>query len=181
MLIALLCVTTQINASIVDGVSATYGAGRPGNLHGGRLSLIWDWDTYWFGDAPINMTWFLDGSVAYWRSDGDPDDHFSNKDLFTFAIAPIFRLVPNRKYNLPIAPFLEASMGLAVHTSSKLADRDLGSVFALQDILGAGLSFGQQRRFELIYRYIHYSNANLFSPNHGIDVKYSMTAVYRFG
>ena len=161
-----------------DGISLLYGGGSPNDLHGVSLSARWNWDRYFFRDAPVNLTGYYDANIAYWRNDGDRNG--DNKNLFTFGFVPVLRLIPNIDYAWPIAPYLDGGIGMALHNTTRIGDRDLGSIFAFQDILGVGVTIGKARRLEIGYQFMHFSNASLASENDGMDIKYSIIVAYRF-
>jgi lipid A 3-O-deacylase len=151
------------------GVSISYGAGKPDNLKGGRIS-------YQF--LPQASSWksisiYYDSSLAYWHV-----DYQKHKSLAVVAIAPVVRFHPyNGKY---FVPYLEGSIGAALLSRNKLGHRDLGAILAFQDILGGGFQFGSKQQFDLNFRYLHYSNAGFAPPNNGIDVKTLITFAYHF-
>jgi hypothetical protein len=45
----------------------------------------------------------------------------------------------------------------------------MGSAFQFGDHLGAGLVFGGHGQFDLGYRFLHLSNADIKRPNNGIN------------
>lgn len=64
-------------------------------------------------------------------------------------------------------PFIEAGIGAALFLDTHYEDRRLGSSFQFEDRLAAGLRLGDG---ELLMSYTHYSNADISSPNHGLDI-----------
>lgn len=162
---------------VPTGFSLSYGKGRPNNLSGGRLALQWNWNTDWLINSPFKLTGYWDASVAYWTTNGNQNNN--HKSIGALAFAPVFRF-QTREPILSITPYLEASVGLAGLSSAHIGDRDLGTAWAFQDLIGAGISFGDQQQFDLSYHYLHYSNADLASHNQGIDVKVLITFAYRW-
>ncbi|PCI37704.1 MAG: hypothetical protein COB50_03495 [Thiotrichales bacterium] len=151
-------------------VSVSFGAGKPDSLRGGRISFRWH---------PKQLVWkylsiYMDTSFAQWRN-----NFKHNKNLSIFAIAPVFR-VNITSYNSSILPYLEGSVGLSIMTKHYIGHRNLGSRFAFQDLMGFGVLFGKRHQFSLSYHFLHYSNASIWPPNEGIDVKYLITFAYRF-
>lgn len=169
----------QLPSYALSGFSIAQGHGEPNNLRGGRASLVWNWHRSWLKDKPVNITGFWDVSVAYWSTDGNSQGLY--KGITTFAAAPVFRLIPSPRYNWPITPFLELGVGVAMHTNDRLGKRNLGSNFAFQDLLGFGFALGRKRDLLISYHYLHYSNANIWRPNQGVDVKYLFQMMYLFG
>lgn len=144
-----------------------YGEGKPANLRGGRVAVELPWNKVWYKNSSINITGYWDIGVAYWRTDGNSMGN--DKALTIFGVAPIFRFQLNPQ-DRSVVPFIDAGIGLAVHTRTRLASRDLGSNFAFQDLVAIGIAFGDRKQYEVAYQYMHFSNASLFPPNHGVDI-----------
>jgi lipid A 3-O-deacylase len=136
-----------------------------GEKNGGRSSNL-----------TITGNWDL--SAAYWSTNGDTRNR--HKKLGSFAVAPVLRIGVDPHLDWIVAPFMDFSVGLALHTNTHLGNHNLGSFFAFQDKLGIGLAFGKKQAFSLSYHYLHYSNARIFPPNDGINVKYLFEMSYRF-
>ena len=47
--------------------------------------------------------------------------------------------------------------------------RQFGSSFQFGDHVGAGVRFGEKSKYEIGYRYQHFSNAGIKGPNQGIN------------
>lgn len=67
-----------------------------------------------------------------------------------------------------LRPYVEAALGLAAFDHTQVGARRLGSHVHFTEQLGAGLQLGRQWRIG--WRYAHYSNAGLRSPNDGVDM-----------
>ena len=178
LLFFFLLIIYQLPSYALSGFTLASGAGEPNSLRGGRASLVWDWHKNWLENYAITLTGFWDVSAAYWATDGDRLGHYKN--IGAFAAAPVFRIIPNRRYEWPVTPFFEISLGAAVLTNDHLGKRNLGYFLAFQDLVGIGLTFGKTRQFALSYHYLHYSNAHIWPPNSGIDVKYLFQMMYLF-
>jgi len=155
-----------------QGISASYGIGRPNHLRGARIS--YELQPSYLANLNIKLLeFYFDFSGAYWKT-----NYFEHKHLFVFAAAPVARI--NLAKSSPLDPYIEGSIGGAFLTHDHLGHRDLGAHIAFQDMIGVGATFGERHQYDLSFRYLHYSNAGLFKPNNGIDVKLLTTFTYRF-
>ena len=168
------------NGHVFDGFSISGGVGRPSSLRGGRLAAEWYWNKNWLATQNWHLDGYWDASVAYWRTDGDPNDGRKHKSLATAAFGPIFRWERSTPLFGNAHPFLEASWGLALLSNQHLSYRNQGAHWTFQDLLGGGLQFGSHGEYDLSYHYLHYSNAGINPPNNGIDVKTLLSLQYRF-
>ncbi len=64
-------------------------------------------------------------------------------------------------------PFIEAGIGVAAFSGTRVGDQNLGSSLNFEDRIGAGLKFANGQSVGV--RAIHYSNAGLKQPNDGIE------------
>lgn len=156
-------------------VSMAYGGGEPDDLHGGRAAVQDYWNKPWLSTTFLELTGYWDYSIAYWHTQDklQPGEH---DDVTIIALAPVFRVQGCHVENLN--PYFEASIGASWMNHDTLGHRDLGAKFAFQDLLGFGVTFGKDHQFDVSYHFLHYSNAKLFSPNEGIDVKYLISFKY---
>lgn len=161
-----------------SGVSLSYGQGQPNNLTGYRLATQWDWGVDWLASTPIKLSGYWDASVARWSTEGNSTGNYTS--LWAVGFDPIFRLQLRSLLAAAVSPYLEAGVGPAWLSASHLGERDLGAHWAFQDLVGVGIGFGKKHQFDLSYHYLHYSNAGLWPPNCGIDVKMLATFSYRF-
>ncbi|MFA9461329.1 acyloxyacyl hydrolase [Thiohalorhabdus methylotrophus] len=65
--------------------------------------------------------------------------------------------------------FLEAGSGPMYLSDTRIGDLDLGSKLQFRSHAGLGVRLGSTKRWEVVYWYSHTSNANLSSPNPGIN------------
>ena len=103
-------------------------------------------------------------SVTYW--DGNAGTT-GDDGLVDFGLTPVLRF--QRTATAGLVPFAELGLGVHVHTKDGIGDRDFGIPFAFSTHFGAGARFGQQGRYELVYRFQHLSNAGLGDDNPGIN------------
>jgi len=160
----------------LDAITLGYGVGEPNFLKGGRIALQWDWPRTFFKDKPIVVSGYWEYSLSQWFTDGNRNG--DNKNLTTIAVAPIFRFQANPNTFTRIIPYIEGSIGLSLHSRPVIGRRELGGNFAFQDLAGAGIIFGKRHEFDLSYHYIHYSHANLFGDNDGVDIQGLFSLTY---
>lgn len=153
------------SAFALDRVTFEYGnsAGDADvNRYGG--SLTWDWGVKWLETG----TWFLGGytetGLNYWESDPGST---GNDSLVDGHITGVMRW--QRAPSTGIAPFLELGLGAHGHSESGIENKDFDIGFAFGSHLGGGVRFGENGRYELMYRFQHLSNASIGDKNPGIN------------
>lgn len=106
------------------------------------------------GSVQLGGRW--DAGVTRW----------SGLDATSLSLSPVFTLsFPSGQRSW--TPYLEAGIGAAYFTETKLRDRDLSSKFQFEDRIGAGLRLASGS--EVGIRFYHYSNAGIKKPNDGIE------------
>lgn len=168
MVIFILCFSVSANA-MNKAISLSYGAGEPDSLRGYRASLQLEPEqTQWKG------VWiYFDLNAAHWHS-----KYTTNKSIDALGIVPVFRFYSPKPSVL--TPYLEAGIGLTGLSKDEIGHRQLGAHWGFQDLMGAGFMLGREHQLDFSIRYLHYSNAGLYNPNEGIDVKALFTMAYRF-
>lgn len=122
-----------------------------------RLSGQWDWTRYsWFESDTGRLTGYWDAGYTYWKGDDISSNH-------SVSFSPVFVYEFNGG---TVKPYIEAGVGVALFSKTRIEDQRLGSSFQFEDRLGVGLRFHGQ---EVGLRAIHYSNAGIKSPNEGIE------------
>ncbi len=145
----------------VDGTAVEAGRGNSTDM--GQIGLIRQWDRQWFTDGDWFLGGYWEASVGRWKSDSA-----GGKTIWDIGLTPVFRLQP--KANVGLRPYIEGAVGAHYISDSQVdASRDMGSNFQFGSHLSVGLVFGGKGQFDLGYRYQHLSNANLESPNPGIN------------
>ena len=164
----------------IDGIHVSGGTGRPDGFAGGRLAFLIHWDKHWFAEKPVGITGYWDIGMGHWRA--DPDKHGDNKHLTIVAFAPVFRIIPHFASTDYFEPYIDASVGFSVLSNRNIGRRHLGWNLVFQDLVKVGARFGTHKQFDVGYHFIfHYSNADIFPPNHGITVKeHNISLTYWF-
>ena len=128
-------------------------------------ALQWQWDSRWFESGD----WFLGGytevSISYW--DGD-SGRTGNSTLSEVGVTPVFRLQRYNNNN-SMTPYFEFGIGAHYMSDSKFGDKDMSTEFQFGDHVGVGFVFGDRQQYDISYRYQHYSNADIETPNPGIN------------
>lgn len=106
-------------------------------------------------------------------------DAATNTKLHAISIFPQLNLYALPWYGLQPLFFVRA-LGPSYLTAKKLGEREQGKHFAFQAQVGAGFYFGVERSWLATISYKHFSNANLFEPNDGIDLPFMLTLARRW-
>lgn len=128
------------------------------------FNLRWDLGHPWFTVGDWRMVSYLELGVNYWDSN---KGRTGQDNLVDFGLTPVFRYEMDPKRGF--APFIEAAVGVHLHTEDELSDKDFDIPFAFGSHMGAGARFGANGEYELMYRYQHQSNAGLGDSNPGIN------------
>ncbi|WP_027350463.1 acyloxyacyl hydrolase [Halotalea alkalilenta] len=133
-----------------------------------RLAYGREWDNRWLQSQRGELGGYWDLGLTYWE-EGD-----AAPDRYSISFSPVFVY----RFNTDgFTPFIEAGIGAAAFSGTHVGDRDLGSRLAFEDRIGAGVEFAVHHVIGI--RAMHYSNADLASPNEGIE-SYSLYYRYSF-
>ena len=124
-----------------------------------RLGAGWGWDKSWWESSVGRLTGYWDAGYTYWEGESG---YSSGEQSLSFA--PVFVYEFGKGY---VKPFVEAGIGVALFSSTRVGEQDLGSAFNFEDRFGLGLKFGETQRVGI--RATHYSNAGIKQPNDGIE------------
>ena len=137
-------------------VSIGFGHSRDGiEIH--RLGLRKDIGLLFCSDLGC-LTGYYEASLSYWER--------GNNNISGVAFSPVFVYYFGSKSN-SIHPYIDAGIGGAIISDTKIGNRDLSSNLHFEDRIGFGL---RGRNYDVNFRYLHYSNAGLKQPNEGIDI-----------
>jgi len=115
-------------------------------------------------------TWRLDVLLDYGAAYLHTNKSECSTRLNVINLNPILRFKARNFTQHKLFPYLDLSIGLSYASNKNFGCRNLGSHWLFEDRLGLGVVWGQNQQFELGYRFQHYSNAYLSSPNHGINL-----------
>lgn len=140
-----------------NNLSAAIGATGQGQMTW-RAGVGHDWSKRWWEGRRGYLTGYWDAAYTYWEG-GD-----EGSGAHSLSFSPVFVYQFNGQR---VRPFIEAGIGVALFSSSHVADRRMGSAFQFEDRLGIGVAWRDGSRLGL--RAIHYSNAGIRNPNQGIE------------
>ncbi len=149
-----------------DEVSIGMGESKD-NIHIYRLGGKNNFKSTWFESDYGRLSGYYEASVSYWEKEG--------VKVGVVAFSPVFAYYFGSKDN-SIQPYVEAGIGVAYISKTKIKGRDMASNFQFEDRVGLGIKTGA---YDFNVRYMHYSNAGLKKPNDGIDI-IMFTLAYRF-
>ena len=151
----------QASSFAVDRVFLEAGAGHEGDLI--RIGAQWE---FWERNS-ANDKWHLGASLevdlGYWNPE------LGDNDLWEIGVTPVFQVAPNRPSSSRLIPFLEAGLGAHLLSNVRFSNLYLSTSLQFGSHIGAGIHFGRDRKFTLVYRFQHLSNASVKQPNPGIE------------
>ncbi|MFZ0218934.1 MAG: acyloxyacyl hydrolase [Candidatus Aquirickettsiella sp.] len=176
----LMSLITENSYASTYGLQVSYGTGDPDHLKGYRIAIQQFWPWTGFSNSPMNLTGYWDLSYANWRT--TPPLANQPRSINILALSPLIRLQSHENWLLSAQTYLELGIGASWLSNNHLGHRNLGGQFAFQDLMGLGLRWHQSTSsiWSFSYHYLHYSNASLWPPNQGIDVKHLFTVGYEF-
>ncbi len=124
------------------------------------------------------LDWGINASV--WQTTGmhgnttGPEEQF-----FTFSLFPVFRL--NFLQTKLFDAYFYYTVAAPTFISKKIIDGyDTGEKFTFMDNMGAGIFFGEDRKYNAELKIGHYSNGNIFPNNDAVKVPLSLNLGYVF-
>jgi len=103
------------------------------------------------------LTGYWSGAYTYWEG-----DHRAGASSLSFSPVFVYEFAGES-----VKPYIEAGIGVAAFSRTRLEDNNLGQAFQFEDRLGFGLRFNGGH--EVGIRAMHYSNAGLSDHNDGIE------------
>ncbi|HXF65972.1 MAG TPA: acyloxyacyl hydrolase [Burkholderiales bacterium] len=164
--LALLLALYTAGAGAVDSVSLMAGSASKGDdANIWQVGLQWNWQKKWFTEGDWFVGGYWDATLGVLKGDSPAG---GNNELANIGITPVFRL--QQKSPSAVAPFFEAGLGLHFFSEKRIhAAKTFGSTYEFGSHVGIGVRFGPKHRFELGYRFRHFSNAGIKKPNPGIN------------
>lgn len=155
LLMILCAAATPVDAT--DRVLLAPGVTGAGGATAG-VGLVLDWNRRWFESNTGYLGGYWHAGYTWWEA-----GRF-NANAHTASFSPV---LVYRFHSEHWRPFIEAGVGAAWFSRSRVGNRNLGSTLHFEDRLGAGVYLGS--RDMLMLRVVHYSNAGLSPPNQGIN------------
>lgn len=145
-----------------DGYFVQGGIGE-NRIASGTLGLTWGlpWERpVWWG---LRASGHVELFASRWRSEAFNAGGYLG--FWQVGVVPVLRLRPDEGRS---PWFMEFGIGLSTMDRRYVTpDKQMYSRFNFFDVLGAGYSFGPDRRREVSLRYGHVSNADIVRPNPG--------------
>lgn len=139
---------------------------------------------FWLGDIRANHSISLTYQRLIYRSErifsldwGVSATYFQTngkENIFAFSIFPVLRFYLLRKKYYDFYTNYSI-IGPTYISKSIIDDFDSGTNITYQDIMGFGVFFGKDRKYNIELRIMHYSNGNIFSDNAGVAVPIQFT------
>ena len=176
VLAAVLTLPGVASAALVDAVAVTTGTDSRASTHVNmvRLSLQKHWQQRWFTHGNWYLTGYWELGFGYWhgRTGSTGRSHIEAVDF-----RPVLRL--QRKVSSRDATqfYVEAGVGPALVSATHIDNLQFSTAFQFGSHIGAGIRFGPDHRYDLAYRFMHYSNADIKKPNDGISFSVVQLAV----
>lgn len=132
-----------------------------GDVEGVKLAYQYHYD----GIKRISphLAMYFESSVNFWEY-GAENNHDTN---FVLAISPVFRYQFASVNSNPI--LAEFGIGVSLLDDTQFAGKNVSTHYQFEDRIGIVYNFGQQQKYSVALRYLHYSNAGFKSPNPGLD------------
>lgn len=150
-------------AAAVDGISFEAGSGSV-STDAWRAGLQWRWDRRWFEDRAWSLGGYWELQLGQWSAPAGT--------ITDVSLTPVFRLEPSRAPGQASGHsyYIEAAIGFHLLSGRRVSSRRKFSTrFQFGDHVGVGVRFGERRRHDLGVRLQHLSNANIDTPNPGIN------------
>jgi hypothetical protein len=165
---ALIATTNPIKA---DRMSAEVGGGE--HVYVVRGGAEWDWNDNLMQVFGWNLSTYWQLDFSKWQSTRDSSQDGAN---VTAGLTPMFRFTGKKGY---IQPYLDVGVGIYLFSVSRLEDHEFGSNFQFSDLFAVGARFGQRKQWAVGYKFQHYSNGSVRTPNHGINFNF-LTLSYKY-
>ena len=152
----------------IDAMSLTYGEDMDNNettLY--RLGLQNKWERTWLNDGAWYVGGYWDAELAYMESDHKNSE---NDNLFDLGLTPVFRMQRDASLSSGVSPYAEVGIGPHLISETRLGKQQYSTAFQFGSLIGFGLGFGDRGQYEVSYRYQHLSNADIKTPNQGMNL-----------
>jgi lipid A 3-O-deacylase len=149
----------------VEGFSVHLG--QNGDLQ--RVAAVYEtpvWWRYLLGHNGARVDLNGEFEISYWMSGDREPSH-----LWQLGFTPMFRWWPRDTF------YVEAGVGATVVNQTRFAGRDLSTAFQFGSHLGMGVLIN--RRHKIALRISHFSNADIKTPNPGLNL-IELTYTYQF-
>ncbi len=173
-ILTLLLIPPLSHANPVDGLSLLYGNSGNDDVDFYRIAVRQTWNRSFYHRGQWTLGGYFEFSASNWDNGSDVINTSAAADrLQAIAVNPVFRLQRSAGPG-GYAPFIEFGAGLTYIRKTRLSTENPGGVrfgghFQFEDKFAAGVRLGNRLEHELAFTAIHYSNADLYDANDGID------------
>lgn len=157
--------TAQAQSGSEGGFNVNLGIGN----HYNRANLNYETAPIWgtdFGGSWGRLDLTAEMGVSYWWA----HEGFAPSNAWQLSAIPMLRWWLGRFY-------IEGGVGPTVFNKTQFADKTISTAFQFGDQIGFGYQLTRSTRVGL--RYSHFSNADIKTPNPGLDVT-QLTYTYQF-
>jgi hypothetical protein len=168
-MLALLCPWVQAGERI-DEVYVSWGTGSQHNKHQHNSQVALDYNFYIFRRSARQGMSLGIGYTHLWT------DAATDRSIKAFSFYPQLTLWPVRE-SLRNTYFFVRALGPTYLSDNRLGRRQQAENFAFQAQVGVGYrkQLNADKTVMLQVSFKHFSNANLFSDNDGIDIPFVLT------
>ena len=163
------CVAGTVGAGeFISELSFNTGGGQ--QPHAKQSNRSYGIDYHFYRLARSERRHLIIGA-SYTYIESDHDNNALDNSLYAISIYPQINLYLNQQgWGQPY--FFVRALGPSYLSDNRLGERQQDNHFAFQAQVGAGayLNLGQGRRGSASIAWKHFSNANLFNDNDGIDL-----------
>jgi len=172
LLLAVVLLAVPDNSAAMGRIAVEAGVGNYVDVVGVGIGSE-DWKQ-WSPGQDWSLSLYGLARASFWRG----HDHH-NEDVVDLSAAPVLRL--ERISAGTFAPYVEASIGLHLLSHTRINEtRQFSTAFQFGEFLGVGVTFGDNRRYDVALHVQHVSNGGIKNPNDGLTYG-AVVFQYRFG
>ncbi|NIN01179.1 MAG: acyloxyacyl hydrolase [candidate division Zixibacteria bacterium] len=158
--VLLLILSTNTESLALDRISLGIGKSKD-SISIYRLGFQEQFGRIWFESKRGHLSGYHEASLSCWEHERESIQQAAYSPVFSYSFAGL---------SSRILPYLEAGIGIGYLSKKTINGRDLSTRFQFEDRIGIGVKIGKEKRHDLSFRYMHYSNASIKQPNDGIDI-----------
>jgi len=149
---------TKANANDEQyGISVNMGISNDIEIY--RIGVQKPFDGSIFEFENFTIEGFHELGFNYWMGE--------RNNIHALSYSPVFKFLPTYYQYKKYQPYIDLGIGIALASDTKIDNRNLSSAFLFEDRISLGLTHDV---WDFYFRYMHYSNAGLQTPNEGIDI-----------
>ena len=175
LIFSALCFGTAVESNAFDRYGYAIGPGKD-KSYSAQFTLRSDWNCVLGHIGNWHITGHWEFNISRWAPYEASDQA---ETVYDVGITPLFRIRPYRSCAQLNVPYIEAAVGVHYLTETEFRRRKFSTHFQFGDYVGAGIQYGDSLQYELGLRFAHHSNADLDTPNIGIDFL-TLHWVYKF-